>query len=88
MAKKSTKAAKATKAPAKTKSNGHAKFSPDAKITLLVPVAQNPKRKGSKEAKRYALYRSGMSVQAALDAGMAPSNLARDVARKCIRICG
>ena len=71
MAKATKKATKAAAAPKAEKANGKARtFNPEHKITLLIPVAQNPKRKNSKEAKRYALYRNGMSVQAALDAGM------------------
>ena len=66
MARKSNGKAKAAKV---TNGKRHT-FNPEHKITLLIPVAQNPKRKNSKEAKRYALYRNGMSVQAALDAGM------------------
>ena len=56
------------------------------KITLLIPVAKNPKRKGTKEAKRYSLYRTGMTVADAFKAGMDALNLRRDVERKCIKV--
>jgi hypothetical protein len=86
------KAAKATKAKTSTKakSNGNAArkgaFNPAHKIHLL--VKENPKRKGSKEAKRYARYRNGMTVAQAFEKGMNALNLSRDVERKCITVGG
>jgi hypothetical protein len=85
MAKKSAKAPKAAKA----KSNGAVKahaFNPEHKITLL--VKENPKRKGTKEAKRFDKYRNGMSVAQAYEVGMNALNLSRDIERKCIKVGG
>ena len=61
-------------------------FNPEHKIHLL--VKENPKRKGSKEAKRFSLYKNGMTVAEAFELGMNTLNLTRDVERKCIRIGG
>jgi hypothetical protein len=82
MAKKSTKAinGKAPKAARKSA------FNPEHKIHLL--VKENPKLKGSKEAKRFDKYRNGMTVAQAYEAGMNSLNLSRDVERKCIKVGG
>jgi hypothetical protein len=76
----STTKAKATKA---TKSARKA-FNVDAKITLL--AKENPKLKGSACFKRFAKYRSGMKVEAALTAGLRRDDLRWDVAHGFIRV--
>ena len=85
-AKKST--AKFADKPKKEKkakaSTPRGKYKPDQKITLL--VKENPKRKGSAAYKRYEKYKSGMSVEAAQEAGMKAINLDRDVSRGFIKI--
>ena len=88
MARKATKAPKAPKAKTKSNGNGttHKAFAPDAKITLL--VKDNPKRKGTKEAKRFDKYRNGMTIAQAYEAGMNSLNLTRDIERKCIKVSG
>jgi hypothetical protein len=87
MAKATKKAAQAPKAAIK-KANGKTRtaFAPDAKITLL--VKENPKRKDTKEHKRFAQYRNGMTVAQAYEAGMNALNLSRDIERKCIKVGG
>jgi hypothetical protein len=84
MAKKPTKAPKAKAA----KSNGKAQtFSPEAKITVL--AKENPKRKGTAEFKRFAKYKSGMTVAAAKELGIANNlNLTIDVQREYIKVGG
>jgi hypothetical protein len=52
------------------------KFAGDAKIKLLV---ENPKRPSSGAFKRFAKYRDGMTVDAALQAGVRRDDLAWDV---------
>ena len=85
-AKHVTKATTTKAATKKSNGKAHTRFNPAHKIHLL--VEGNPKRKDSKEAKRFAKYKNGMLVQAALDAGMQQQNLRRDVERKVIRIGG
>jgi hypothetical protein len=74
----------------KAKSNGKAarkgRLTLHTRFHLL--VKENPKRKGSKKAKRYAKYRNGMTVAQAYEAGMNTLNLTRDVERTCIRVGG
>lgn len=53
-------------------------------ITVL--AEGNPKRAGTEAFKRFALYVSGMTVQAFLDAGGRSVDLAWDVAHKHIRL--
>jgi hypothetical protein len=59
-------------------------YSLDAKITLL--TKENPKQKGTACYKRFAKYRSGMLVKAALAAGVLREDLRWDVAHGFIRI--
>ena len=68
----------------KGKSQQVQQFVPDAKITVI--AKDNPKRKGSKEAKRFDRYRNGMTVAQAKDAGMDNLNLTRDVERGYIKV--
>ncbi len=85
-AQKPTKKAKKTgkKAAPKAESAGHSKFSPDAKITILVD--KNPKREGGEAHKRFALYRNGMTVAKALEAGVLRMDLSWDVRHSFISI--
>lgn len=48
----------------------------DAAITVL--AASNPKRPGSKSHARFALYRTGMSVREAMEAGVTKADLRHD----------
>jgi hypothetical protein len=59
-------------------------FNPEHKIHVL--AKENPKRKGSKEAKRFSLYKNGMTVQAAKEAGMDNMNFTRDVQLGYIKV--
>jgi hypothetical protein len=90
-----TKAKNATKAAPKAatkkaKANGAVKarttFNPEHKIHVL--VKDNPKRKNTKEAKRFDKYRNGMTVAQAYEVGMNALNLSRDIERKCIKVGG
>jgi hypothetical protein len=56
----------------------------DQKITVL--AKQNPKARGSACHRRFAKYRSGMTVKAALAAGVLREDLHWDNERKFIRI--
>lgn len=60
------------------------RFRDDQKIRVL--VKENPKRKGTGGAKRFALYRSGMTVAAALEAGVTRADLNWDAAHKFIEV--
>lgn len=60
------------------------KLADDKKIRVL--VKENPKRKGTAGAKRFALYRSGMTVAAALKAGVTRADLNWDTEHKFIEI--
>jgi hypothetical protein len=77
-----TTKAKAKKPAPKTKRA--AKFPADAKIKLLVDA--NPKRKGSACFKRFAKYKTGMSVAQALEKGLTRPDLIWDVDRGFISI--
>lgn len=57
-----------------------------AAVTLL--VTGNPKREGSKSHARFANYVDGMTVQAALDAGLTTADLVYDAAHSHIAIEG
>ena len=59
-------------------------FSPTAKITLLTKT--NPKRAGSKAHRQFALYKSGQTVQQALDAGVPWRDLRWDREQRFISI--
>lgn len=54
------------------------RVSDDAVIKILVDA--NPKRAGSKAAERFALYKNGMTVKQAKDAGITASDLSYDSA--------
>lgn len=60
------------------------KFSPDAKIKILVD--ENPKREGGEAHKRFALYRNGMTVNEALEAGVLRMDLSWDTRHSFIAI--
>jgi len=60
------------------------KSNDDAKITIL--AKENPKRKGSAAAKRFALYTSGMKVSTALEKGVTRGDLRHDTAHKFIEV--
>jgi hypothetical protein len=84
---KKAKRAAATAAPSatrKTASEAVKQFNPEHRIHLL--VKENPKRKGSKEAKRFDKYRNGMTVEQAKAAGMDNLNLTRDVMLGYIKV--
>ena len=77
MAKKSARKGKSA--------NGKAQqFAPDAKIHLL--VKENPKRAKSKEAKRFSLYKNGMTIAQAKALGMNNLNFPRDVGLGYIKV--
>ena len=56
----------------------------EAVITLL--VTENPKRAGSKSHERFALYVDGMTVAAALAAGLTTGDIHHDVAHNFISL--
>lgn len=60
------------------------KFQPEQKITIL--AKENPKRAGSTAAERFALYKNGMTVKAALEAGVKAADLSWDAAKGHISI--
>jgi hypothetical protein len=60
------------------------KFAKDAVITLL--VQENPKRAGSASHARFENYKSGMTVEQALAAGLISGDFTHDVAHGFIRI--
>jgi hypothetical protein len=70
-----------TKKPAAKRA---AKFPADGKIKLLVDA--NPKRKGSACFKRFAKYKTGMTVEAALAKGLTRPDLIWDVDHQFISI--
>jgi hypothetical protein len=93
MAKKTPKATETTPTPApEPKSNGTPRtrglrgVSESAVITVL--AATNPKRPSSKSYGRFALYVNGMTVKAALDAGVLTPDLAWDSKHGFITIEG
>jgi hypothetical protein len=53
---------------------------------IITVRAVNPKRPGSMARKRYAKYRSGMTVRQALDAGIRRDDFRWDTKRKFIVI--
>jgi hypothetical protein len=83
---KSPKSAKAkAKAAAANGARGRpGLFAVDAKIKVLVDA--NPKRKGSDSAKRFAKYKTGMTVSDALKAGVTWPDLRWDRDHKYISI--
>lgn len=60
----------------KTKQRGSPAFPADGKISLR--VESNPKRKGSKSYDRFAHYKNGMTVEAAVKAGVLYADLKWD----------
>jgi hypothetical protein len=79
-------AAKAAAKEMKTSSaaNVHTKISDDLIIHLL--VAKNPKRETAESGKRFALYKEGMTVKAALDAGVLKADLSWDTRHAFIKL--
>lgn len=74
MADEKEKKAKAPKAePVIRKINGHER---SAKITVL--AEENPKRKGSLSHARFAKYKNGMTLEAALAAGIKAADISYD----------
>ncbi len=71
---------------AATKARGPKGVADTAVITLKVTV--NPKREGSKAHGRYAFYKDGMTVGAALDAGVTTPDLVYDAKHGFITIQG
>jgi hypothetical protein len=77
------KKTKATKTAAK--GNGTARhYNLTDIITLL--VKDNPKQEGSAARKRFALYKSGMTVEAALAAGLWAADIRHDSKREHIKL--
>lgn len=60
----------------------------EMEATITVLVTANPKREGSKAHGRFAAYEDGMTVQAALDAGLTTADLVYDAAHSHIAISG
>lgn len=60
------------------------KFSDEQKIEVL--AKENPKREGSASAKRFDLYKKGMSVTKAKEAGLTMLDLSYDAAHGFIKI--
>ena len=52
----------------------------------LYNTRNNPKRKGSKSADRFAKYKDGMSVEAALKAGLVAGAIHNDSAKGFISL--
>lgn len=85
-------AAKTTEAPAKAKTVGG--FAVTAKITFGKNAENkpydgkdnNPKRKASASFAKFALYKNGMTVQQAADAGLTGADLRWDSQHKFINI--
>ena len=76
----------AEKAPRKVGTRGSAKFSMDAKITVLVD--KNPKRPESKSFIRFAEYATGMTCKEAIEKGVYLADLYYDSEHKFIEIEG
>jgi hypothetical protein len=86
MAGKKKVAKKVAKKAAATDGSGRTRKNADAKITLL--AKENPKRPASDAYKRFAKYKTGMTVGEALKAGVTSGDLAYDVKHEFIRIAG
>ena len=72
------------KAP-KAKSTRVTRLDPDAKITKL--AKDNPRREGSNRAKRFDVYKNGMTVAQALEyEGVLPTGIRTDVADGLIKL--
>jgi hypothetical protein len=65
--------------------NKHGKRKKDVRVITLL-VNKNPKKDGSKSAKRFALYKNGMSVLDFLKAGGLLADINYDVAHKSIEV--
>lgn len=68
----------------KTKQRGSPNFPLDGKISMR--VESNPKRKGSKSFDRFAHYKDGMTVEAAIKAGVLYADLKWDTEHNFIAI--
>lgn len=79
---KKTAAPKTPKTPKAASSSRGLKG--DLKITVV--AKENPKRKGSDAAKRFAKYKNGMTVQEARDAGVGPGDLKWDIEKGFISV--
>lgn len=77
---------KAPEAPKTPKVRASKDFPRDKKITLV--SEKNPKREGSKSHKRFALYKTGMTVGEFVDAGGLFADLAWDAERGFVTIEG
>jgi hypothetical protein len=75
--------ARATRRKAQGRAHGAGDGRVQSQSQDNVAGQRQPKRKGSKEAKRYALYRNGMTLAQAFEAGMNTLNLTHDIERKC-----
>lgn len=73
-----------TKKPRVKKEGSRSSVNKDAVITML--VTENPKRAGSKSHERFALYVDGMTVAAALEAGLTTGDIRHDVAHNFISL--
>lgn len=69
------------------------KYKPSSIITLLADKdgnpfgpENNPKREGSKAGDRFKLYRNGMTVEAAIAAGLTRADIDFDVQKKFIAV--
>jgi len=80
-AEKAQKTPKEKKDPVVRKIAG---FDRSAKITVL--VKENPKRKNSKSATRFDFYKSGMTIDQALAAGVAAADISYDLDKQYIKI--
>jgi hypothetical protein len=56
--------------------------------TIKLLVSENPKRVGSKSFDRFKAYKDGMTVEAALDAGIYTADLIYDSTHGFIKIAG
>jgi Cu/Ag efflux protein CusF len=80
-------APKAPKEPKAPRESSFKKLYPDtAKITIKTEGGKNPKREGSAAAKRFALYKNGMTVGEAIKAGVFYADLAWDVGHGLVSI--
>lgn len=83
-AEKARLAAEKKAAAAAPKAPKASEFDPSEVITLT--VEKNPKREGSASHGRFALYQNGMTVEAALAAGVKAEDLRWDLGRRYITI--
>jgi hypothetical protein len=68
----------------------NAKFAPTRHYNLTdiitVLVGENPKQQGSAARKRFALYKTGMTVEAALSAGLWAADIRHDAKKEHIKL--